>query len=121
MDQKDLKKTLKDLGWRIENNSLADRLNEATWYAWLPNRTNLGWSNCECNNKPPTLVIKPYQINLSYPNKDIYSKSVEFTLTGEVKGNWHTLTIYGVPFDQAVEKIPFAIKQLGNAWTALFT
>ena len=115
MQHEELRDRLQALGWRISKNQLRAEYNEANWYAWLPDRAELSLPHCECNDKPPSIVIEPFQFNMGASE----ARSVEFKITGEAGGNWYTLTMYSVPFTEAEAKIRTAIRGLGAAWSAV--
>ena len=103
-------------GWRIERNSLNDRMNIADWYAWHPKRPS-DWPNCQCNNKPPSLCIYPYAVNLQQQEKTL--ANVEVEVCGELAGRWYKLRTYSITAGEAMEALPSITVSLGAAWKAI--
>lgn len=103
-------------GWRIERNSLNDRMNLVDWYAWHPKRTD-DWPNCQCNNKPPSLCIYPYAFNL--PQQEKTFANVEVEVCGELAGRWYKLSSYGITAGEAMSALPKITESLGAAWKAI--
>jgi len=98
-------------GWRIERNNLDDT-NLVDWYAWHPKRPD-DWSDCQYNNKPPSLCIYPYAFN--HPKH----AKVEVEVCGELAGRWYRLRSYGITAGEAMAALPKAIEALGAAWKAI--
>lgn len=115
MQHEELRDRLQELGWRIAKNNVRKEYNEADWYAWQANRHDVDWPDCECNDKPPSIIIEPHQFQIG----EHEVSSVEFIVTGEAGGNWYNLRLYSVPFHDVEAKIGTAIKTLGAAWGAV--
>lgn len=113
MTEYELKDKLIQLGWKISKNHFKSTYNDIGWYAWTSLKDI---PNCECNEKPPSLIIEPYQ---AFIGEEQLLRSVEFRLTGESKGRWYSLNLYSVPFHETEEVIPDAIKNLSAAWAAI--
>ncbi len=115
MTQDELKAALSDAGWRIENNRLRGEYNECSWYAWHANRPS-AWPDCQCNDKPPSLIIMPSYTRL--PDGQEFS-GVDIDLTGEMNGRWFKLKMYSVNTDEVLQAAEEAKRTLGAAWTAI--
>lgn len=109
MKHRELREHLAAAGWTIY-----DAANEAGWYAWLPKR-QLGWRDCESNNKPPCFVVQPHV----YRSDGNDHGSAEIMLTGEAGGVWYSLRAYGVPLGEVIGTLPATSDALGRAWNGL--
>ena len=114
MTPDELKDDLAARGWRITKNSVSREINEANWYAWLPDRP-AEWANCECNDKPPAMTIYPHFCSIGGHRLE----SCEFRLCGQAAGHWFDLKLYSVPAHEAIATIPKALAALGAAWNAI--
>lgn len=110
MTPDELKKALNAAGWRFA----AEHSNTGVeWYAY---KTLEAAADCLCNEKPPSLTLKPWSI--ARPDDAPY-QSVEFTVTGEAgKDTWVTFKVYSIAMDRAIEMIPRATNILLAAWNA---
>jgi hypothetical protein len=103
-------------GWRIERNSLNDRMNLVDWYAWHPMRPE-DWPTCQCNDKPPSLCIYPHAFNL--PQQEKTFANVEDEVCGELAGRWYKLRSYSITAGEAMAALPKITESLGAAWKAI--
>lgn len=103
-------------GWRIERNPLNGPVNRVDWYAWHPKRPG-DWPNCQSNDKPPSLCIYPYAINL--PQQEKTSANVEVEVCGELAGRWYKLRSYSITAGESMEALPSITASLGAAWKAI--
>ena len=105
---------LEAAGWRVSLNSLAGHQNICNWYAWDVNRADIT-PDCACNDKPPSLVVYPYDGWIRSHRLD----SLEAVITGETQtGEWLSLKAYSIKPDQFAEKYPITRSRLIAAWHA---
>jgi hypothetical protein len=104
----ELKEALKAAGWHVD---LAVWRDGVPWYAW---RRLDGATDCTSNEKPPSLILQPYEIEM---NGTRYY-SVEFDVCGEAGGRWLKLKAYSVPIAEALQAIPQCTALLRAAWNA---
>lgn len=88
------------LGWVVEH----DQFNSADAMIYAPRELRAGMLNCECNDRPPALMIHRYCI------RDKESYLVE--IVGEQDSIWLKLQVYSLE-DKDVDK---AITRLRKAW-----
>ena len=105
-----LQEYLKSAGWRIDKKPMQDQMDKCDWYAWQPKCPD-DWPDCECNDKPPSLVITPTVFDVP--------GSVTFSLRGQMGGQWYCLKMYSVPMDDAMQTIGKATSGLGAAWKVI--
>jgi hypothetical protein len=117
MPAEQLRAGLEAAGWRIDRDSMRDPMNRCDWYAWMPKRP-ADWPDCECNDKPPSLVIWPSYLRLPDGRE---MAGVEFEVTGESGGRWFKLRMYSVQPNEALAAAEEAVAGLGAAWTAIAT
>lgn len=109
-----LRTDLDAAGWRIEEKPVRDATELCDWYAWKPNRP-YDWPNCECNNKHPSLTIRPYLLR----GGERLHGGAEFSLCGQADGEWYDLKLYAVRLEDVMATIPKAKASLGAAWKAI--
>ena len=109
----ELRSALEAAGWRIENYG-AMQENACNWYAWSADRAGIA-PDCECNDKPPGLVIHPYDCRFG----EVRSRSVTVDLTGERDGVWWKLTSYAVAPEEFMQRLPRIRAGLAAAWAAV--
>lgn len=110
MTPEKLKEILDANGWRF------GPLHEHTGVDWYAYKTLLSAVDCTSNEKPPGLILKPWNIERY---GDAVLRSVEFVVTGEVGGDqWLQMKVYSVPMDQVIATIPRAFEILLAAWNA---
>ena len=105
-----LKSALESAGWRIDNDGLAGE-RTPKWYAW---KRGKGLPDCECNDKPPSLCIKPWDMA-----QFGHGVSAEIDITGESGGQWYKLQAYGISADTLMDRLPEVTDRLGTAWAAI--
>lgn len=106
--------SLEESGWRIAPNNLAGEHNLCNWYAWDVNRSGIT-PDCACNDKPPSLVVYPYDGWLNDHRLD----SMEIVITGETEtGEWLKLQAYSIKPGEFSAKYPIARARLVAAWSA---
>lgn len=106
----DLKDTLSELGWKIENQQTRQSGNLATWCAYMRSSTG---AHCECNERTPQFVITPFDFDF------IQQGSVEISIVGEANGQWWDLKCYSVPLDKVIPSLSKVCTGLLGAWNAL--
>lgn len=107
----ELKLWLESEGFTVGKNHLNFEMNNVGWYAWR----RIEGTDCECNDKPPSLVIWPY----SMVNYGETFESVEIEITGERKGVWWKLKAYAIQAKELKEKLPMIENTLVYAWNGL--
>lgn len=108
----ELRAELTALDWRIEGKSKDTGVG---WYAW---KRLEGAADCVCNDKPPSLIITPYEVAVHGKTW----RSAEFEVTGEVaNGRWLKLKAYSVQIDEVIDAIPECSLLLRSAWNAVAT
>lgn len=112
----DLKAALIAAAWRVEKNYMTHDYNLADWYAWRPKLPE-GWPDCECNDKPPALMLWPSAGVV--PNTGQIYSGAEFEVCGELHGRWFKLRSYSYRLDEVIEAAPQATAHLGAAWIAI--
>ena len=85
-------------GWRGEVGTLGAP------YVWAPREARAGLRRCECNDKPPLLVVR-WSCFSGAP-------SYEVEICGEQDGQWLKLTAYSL----GAEQIDAAIARVRRAW-----
>lgn len=110
MQPEQLKAKLQEAGWSIVKDAASTR--GVDWYAWIKQD---GIPNCCTNEKPPIIVIYPWNLEVGGRQWD----SVQFEIVGDAgNDSWYSLKAYSVPMDEAIETIPKASKILRAAWIA---
>lgn len=108
MNAIELRAALEADGWRFGKDAFA-RNRKPDWYAWKRAKTR----NCECNSKPPAIVI--------YPSDDVINghqlNGMEIEICGEIGGRWYKFLSYGMKI--GTDEIESASKALIRAWEAL--
>lgn len=108
----DLKDTLSELGWKIENQQTLQSGNLATWCAYMRSSTG---AHCETNERTPQFIITPFEVD----NLWLKTSSVEISIIGEANGQWWDLKCYSVPLDKVIPRLPQICTGLLTAWNAL--
>lgn len=109
MKADELKAALVADKWNVSPDNLAGNRTPA-WYAWRPSKSA---TFCECNDKPPQFVIKPWEAE--YYGK--VTHSMELELVGERNGLWYKLQAYSMPM--GTDKIEEVSTALIRAWESL--
>ena len=109
-----LRTDLAAAGWRIAKKPVRDATELCDWYAWKPNRPQ-DWPNCGCNDKPPSLTIKPYLLRVG----ERLHGGAEFSLCGQHDEEWYDLKLYSVRLEDVLTTIHKATSSLGAAWKAI--
>lgn len=114
----ELRGELNKIGYTIYADNLKAKENKCNWIACKP--THLKARNCECNDKPPQIVIKPYWYLFS--DEDGY-RSVEVGVTGEAGGQWYEFKAYAVSPDELMNDLESSLYKLEckliKAWDSL--
>lgn len=96
-------------GWRFGK---AHKDTGVPWYAW---QKLAGSADCAHNEKPPSLILNPYELHVH----DQTWHSVEFEVCGEAAcGRWLNLKSYSVRMDEAMTAYPRCAALLRAAWNA---
>ena len=106
-----LRTKLETLGFTTGQNHQSMPENECRWYAWRP---LAGGRDCECNEKPPSLIVTPYL----YTIRDRQYTSTEVAVTGQ-RGEWFHIKAYSVNPEALPEALPQIEAAIGRAWNAL--
>ena len=112
----ELMKWLESQGFTCTIDSLEDgRFNLCNWYAYK--RSTLKAVRCECNSDKEgvQLCVKPY----SFEVRDIESRSVTISITGEAGGVWWDIKAYSLNPDEIPEKFEAAERNLVAMWNAI--
>lgn len=112
MNSKELFAALEAAGWRVESNPLPSQENRIKWYAY---RRLLGATDCICNDKPPSIVITPYEFDL----QGKLMQSADFEVTGETAFGWVKFAVYGISFDDVLIRADEKEIALRAAWEAV--
>ena len=114
MNSNTLKQTLIDAGYRIGPTIKRDT--GVTWYAY---KRLAGATDCACNDKPPSLVLQPYDMRIGNPDRTI--QNIEFEIAGETaSGGWVNFTQYGGnTWENVLEQAQKAENVLRRAWEAV--
>lgn len=108
----ELRAGLEAKGWQISRNPMRGQYNEIDWYGYS---RMTGVPDCDCNDKPPSLICEPSSFEVGGHRHN----NVAFSLTGETSGRWFKLEAYSVRPDEAIDAIPDVRALLGRAWSAL--
>lgn len=112
MEHQELKQKLEELGFKIYDNDLLDQANLSRWYAC---RRIPDIRHCDCNEKPPQLVIQPhYYVFDYYPHR-----TCEVFIVGEYDGVWYELKAYSLLPEEMLEKLDAIEAKLVGAWEGL--
>jgi hypothetical protein len=112
MTGKDLEYQLAMAGWSF--GSGIDKNTGVSWYAY---HRLIGGANCACNDKPPSLIIKPY--DTTFGNQGPF-RSVQFEIRGELaNGHWVEFSVYGVKYEEVMSDMERCTKVLLTAWNAV--
>lgn len=110
MDTKELCAALTQAGWSFGASSVNSGV---SWYAY---RRLIGAKDCACNDKPPTLVIQPYEFRID----DMTHCSVQIEIRGQLSnGHLVEFTVYGVKYDEVLPKMDEFKNILKTAWDAV--
>jgi hypothetical protein len=116
----DFRSALESAGWAIANNNIAAEYNGCNWYAW--NRQRVDGPDCECNDKPPALIVYPHVFSAEFMRRHDVSHanagSVEVEVCGERGGQWLKFRVYSITPAEFFERLPLASRQLAAAWRA---
>lgn len=107
----EIKVWLESEGFTIGRDNMKSEMNTVDWYAWR----RIDGIDCECNDKPPSLVIWPYRYNHS---GQIFEPA-EIEIIGKRKGVWWKLKAYAIQAEDVKEKLPMIEKNLVHAWNGL--
>jgi hypothetical protein len=107
-----LKTWLAQNGFKVAANPMRHELNDCEWYAYR--RLATPARDCECNDKPPQIIVKPHSFEIS----ERVIESAEVEVTGE-QGNWWNLTAYGIRCEELPGKIAAIEADLIAAWNAI--
>jgi hypothetical protein len=108
-----LRVTLESQGFTTGANNLAGQHNDCRWYAWR--RLPAGARDCDCNEKPPSLIVTPHLFSM----RDRQYASVEVSVTGQKDNPWFALKAYSIGVDELPESLPQIEAALLRAWNAL--
>jgi hypothetical protein len=109
----ELKAALIDAGLKVWPETLGGPLH----CGWNAYRSLKGATWCHCNDKPPQLIVEPFEF--THPHDGSVHRSVQFRLVGELPcGEWADLRIYSVPIDKAMGLLPVADTILRATWEA---
>ena len=111
MTADELREALKADYWRIETEGYTWKRTGVDWWAW---KVFEGFPDCTSNEKPPHVEIIPWVVTSAGHTV----RSVQLTVTGEVRDRWVNLEVYSVQMDEALDALPRAINILRAAWTA---
>lgn len=110
----EFREKLQSEGWRVAPNNIAGLSNKCDWYAWSTDRDGIE-PDCACNDKPPSLIIYPYDGWHGKTRLD----SIEIFITGETKtGEWLQLKAYSIKPNEFDAKWPIVRARLVAAWSA---
>lgn len=108
-DIESLKESLRELSFRFGAPMTDTGVN---WYAW---RQCDNANSCSFNDKPPSLLLTPWAIDLNGNQMH----SVEFSLTGDVgSGTWCNIKAYSVPLRMALNSLSRIERILAAGWNA---
>lgn len=113
MEHQQLKQELEQLGFKIYSNDLLDPSNLSRWYACR--RSSEPMRNCECNDKPPQLIIQPHY----YVFNKFSHRTCEVYMVGELDGVWYDIKAYSLLPEEMLEKLNLIEDRLINAWGGL--
>lgn len=105
----ELRAALEADGWHTSKQTFRDT--GVDWYAW---RRLAGAADCSCNEKPPSLIIIPYE----FEHDGLRHSSVQFEVCGEAGDRWLKLQAYSVKTDEAITAMPRCADLLRAAWNA---
>lgn len=98
-------------GFKVHTNHLAPPENDCKWLAW---RSLSDARDCECNDKPPSLIVTPHLFTM----RDRQYASVEVSITGQ-QSDWFNLKAYSIGLDEVRKALPRLESALTRAWNAL--
>lgn len=111
MNSKELYAQLEAAGWMF-----ATAIDQTTGVSWYAYKRLVGGKDCACNDKPPSLCIKPYDLHFG----DVHMESVDFEIAGEIAGNkWVSFKVYGVKYDEVLAEAESCTNTLKAAWNAV--
>jgi hypothetical protein len=111
-DLDDLREWLTANDFNTGPNNLAGQDNGCKWYAWR--RLPADSRDCECNDKPPSLIVTPQL----YVIRDRQYMSAEVAVTGQL-GEWFQLKAHSVNVGELPAALPGIEAALVRAWNAL--
>jgi hypothetical protein len=115
MNNEDILKNFLELnGFKFQPWShLTDDRNTIKWIAYRPINHDL--RDCECNDKPPQLVINPYEWFMN----DNHHFSCEIEITGEYNGLWFQLKSYSISLEDIMTNLDGIELMLSRSWNAI--
>ena len=109
MSEAEFKEILESKGWGF----FTDISGDSRWCAY---KTMVGWTDCECNGREPSISIRYYEFNIE---NNTY-KSCDIGLRASIPGdNWLDFKFYSLSPEETIKKMPVLIKKLGKAWEAI--
>ena len=106
----ELRVWLGDRGFQIERDNLVNGAESmCNWIAWR--KLKVFANECECNEKPPSFVVKPYEY--------MGWESVACEIVGELSGIWFRVKAYGMKPDELKKRMDEVEEILVNGWNAL--
>jgi len=109
----DFREKLLSAGWRVSPYH-AGQFNLCNWYAWSTDRNGIT-PDCACNDKPPSLIVYPAQIELA---ENLHT-SLEAEICGETKsGEWLKLRAYSIKPEEFFDRFQTIRARLVAAWKA---
>lgn len=116
MLQDELKEALTVIGFRHARKPIFNEVyNTCNWYAYR--KISQTFVNCECNDKPPSLIIEPSYMTVNGRAHD----TCEVIITGERDNVWFQLKAYGIKASELIERLPKVEAALVAAWNNLIT
>ena len=112
MNSKELFAALEQAGWRVEPDPLPARESRVKWYAF---RRLIGATDCVCNDKAPSLVIRPSEFEF----QGKIMRSADFEVVGEAGVGWINFKVYGVRFEDVLPNAEKYEEALRAAWEAV--
>lgn len=113
----ELKARLYEIGFKMEDNR-DEPSNKVRWRAYRTLPTQV---ECQCNDRPPVLIVHPFMFDGFLQRDGIIMRSVEFAITGELaNGDWLNSKVYAVAVDKALAKLPDIERTLVAVWEAAY-
>ena len=112
MNSDELFDALRSAGWRVENDPIPCQDNLVMQYAY---RRLEGASDCVCNDRPPSLCIRPSEFEI----KGKRLCSAEFDIRGESSVGWINFSIYGIKYEDVLQNSAKYEAALRLAWESV--
>jgi len=111
MTEKQFKSWLKRTGWKFGGDPYDS--GNSRWYAY---KSFPDWSDCRCNDKPPSVTIKYYELQMK---ENLYRTCVIGFAAEGIEGHWVSFKYYCVSPEECKKSLDEFVTRLRWAWESV--